>query len=766
MSDILSKFFELTIKINEEINKERIKIMNNIKKYKADEDNLFFDKIQKTNEVLTNDIKKFISLKNENNNDIKDKNKKKSLFSYLGDALLVDSDYYILIDDYNKEFGINSKDKNDDNYNKEDLLLLKKLINKLKKAEVVTDDSLNNAFTILGNNSDRNKYINLCLNFVKYVNANYLSNKENNKNNFQYENFDNFIFANNLFNMISHNCKNINIPSKDIKEDFKNNYKYYQILNNIINIGDKSFIDNKYMSSILKDNQFINDIKIWKSGFKCELISCIKNYLNKKDNNVNKAQNVINLFRNKTNSSSYQNYDFVKHLELVNYVENYEKLNNNEKNNFNNYELPKIVHNSVKKYIFHMANYNALYIDVLNFIKEINEDFPFLKDEYWSFYLDYYKSSLYSIKKQLFESNTPNIKIKKKIKNIKQNNNKENDNENDSNNLINNGLKYNEQKKLILILKKCIVFLNNNEKRNLLCLNKNLKVFKYIYKSLLDEKEMSLEKHIKIWKIILKCSKIKNINYAELCKNNDKVEYYKVILDDTKRTTLKREDKEKSNEIIKNILCCFALANSSKIKYCQGMNFLAAFLYDLTNNEEESFLLLTCLIDNTQLSKIYDHKFELLNCYFYILDRLIFLFLPKIKEKFKEDQLNIDCFASPYFLTLFSNVYIVNPSADKIVMFIIDNFIIKGWRVIFKSILTLLKFNEKEIIGKKDDEVLNYIIHDMKKSNLFLEENFEKFKELYKNFNITDELIDNLQEEYNLENKIKKELNINIDLDK
>ena len=117
---------------------------------------------------------------------------------------------------------------------------------------------------------------------------------------------------------------------------------------------------------------------------------------------------------------------------------------------------------------------------------------------------------------------------------------------------------------------------------------------------------MSLKKHIKIWKIILKCSKIKNINYAELCKNNDKVEYYKVILDDTKstkRTILKREDKEKSNEIIKNILCCFALTNSSKIKYCQGMNFLATFLYDLTNNEEESFLLLTCLIDNTQLSK-------------------------------------------------------------------------------------------------------------------------------------------------------------------
>ena len=764
MSDNFNKYYELINKTNEEINKERIKIMNNIKKYKADEDNSFFEKMQKLNEVLSNDIKKFISLKNEGSNETKDKDKdKKSLLSFIGSAFLVDNDYYYFVDDYNISLGINSKDKDEDNYKKEDLLSLKNLINRLKQSEVVSDDSLNHAFNILGNNLDRKKYINLCLNFVKYVNPNCLSKKENNKNNnyFKYENFDNFIFANNLLYMISHNCKNI-ISSTDIKNDFKENYKIYQILNNIINIGDKSFIENKYMSSLLKESQFINEIKIWKACFKCELISTIKNTLNKKDK-INNAQKVIYLFKNKTNTSSYQNFDFIKQLDLINYIESYEKLNNNEKNNFNNYELPKIVHDCMKKYIFHMANYNVLYEDVLNFIKEINEDFPFLKDEYWSFYLDYYKSSLYSIKKQSFESKIKNIKIKKKIKYIKQNkNNKENDNVN--NNIINNEFKNNEQKKLILILKNSLIFLNNKEKKNLLCLNKNLKLFKYIYKSLLEVKEMSLEKHVKIWKMILKCSKLKNVNYKELCKNNDKVEYYKVILDDTKRTTLKNINKEKSNEIMKNILCCFALQNSSKIKYCQGMNFLAAFLYDLTNKEEDSFLLLTCLIDNTQLSKIYDHKFELLNCYFYILERLIFLFLPKISQKFKEVQLNIDCFASPYFITLFSNVYISSGSTEKINIFIIDNFIIKGWRVIFKSILSLLKYNEKEIIEKKDDEVVNYVLHDMKKSNIFLEENFEKFKELYKNYNIKDDLIENLQEEYNIENKIKKELNINIDL--
>ena len=96
-------------------------------------------------------------------------------------------------------------------------------------------------------------------------------------------------------------------------------------------------------------------------------------------------------------------------------------------------------------------------------------------------------------------------------------------------------------------------------------------------------------------------------------------------------------------------------------------------------------------------------------------------------------------------------------------MFIIDDFIIKGWKVVFKAILAILKFNEKEIMEKDNDEVVNYIVHDLKKSKIFLEENFDKFVNYYKNINFKDDLIDNLQEEYNLEKKIITELNINID---
>lgn len=195
-----------------------------------------------------------------------------------------------------------------------------------------------------------------------------------------------------------------------MNKDFKENFKYYKILDSIINLGEKSFIENKYMCSLLNNNKFVEDIN---NCFKCELISSIKNQFTEK-NKINYKQNVIYLIQNKLNSSSYANTDYIKNINIDSYIENYKNLSNNEKNNFNNYELPKIVHNSMKKYLFHMAIYSISYNNTLGFINKICNDFPFIKDEYWNFYSNYYKSSLNSIKCQKFQTKLTDIKIKKK----------------------------------------------------------------------------------------------------------------------------------------------------------------------------------------------------------------------------------------------------------------------------------------------------------------------------------------------------------------
>ena len=737
----LNKYFEMTQKISEEIKEEINRIIIGNKNSCENDIKFFSDKIKTSNKKLQKDIKQYICLNNDNG--INESMKSKSLLSRLGDAMLIAPEYFVIFNSFDDDEDDKTKKKNDDdNYNKEDLTTLKNIYNDLRGKDVVSDDSLNKLFAILGDVSDKNKFINLCLHFVKYI------SQKSDINNLMYKNVENFIFANNMFNIICHNYPLNKIsPDDHTKDEFDENHKYYQILDNIIRIGNDSFIGNKYMCSLLKNNDIMKDIKIFKYSFKSNLIFEIKNSLIKIKKNVNPLQNVIDLFNNKINSS-FNKFDFIKEIGLDNYIEEYKDLNYNEKINFNNNEFLKIVHNSLKKYLIYMANYDIEHSIILKFVKSLNNYFPFLKEHYANFYLDYYKSSLNSIKTYLFKSKSENVKILKKIRNIKEIKPKE---DNTEKNKIN---------KELLILKNSLPFLDIKHKIDLLHLNKDLNMKKYYYKSILSNSKLSIDKRIKLWKIILNVKEM-NFNYKEMCKDFEEIEEYKVIMDDTKRTSLINKDKEKTQEIVRNILCCFISKNNYNIRYCQGMNFIVAFLYDLTNDEELSFILFKSLIENTNLNQIYDRKFELLHCHFYILERLISFYLPLLKQKFDEIQMNIDCFVSAYFLTLFSNVFILNNNCKKFMIFIFENFMIKGWKIIFKSLLALLKYSEEEIMNKKEEgEILNYVIQNLRKSSIFLDENFEMFLKIYNNFDVNNNIINDLKEEYNLENEIKKELNI------
>ena len=737
----LNKYFEMTQKISEEIKEEINRIIIGNKNSCENDIKFFSDKIKTSNKKLQKDIKQYICLNNDNG--INESMKSKSLLSRLGDAMLIAPEYFVIFNSFDDDEDDKTKKKNDDdNYNKEDLTTLKNIYNDLRGKDVVSDDSLNKLFAILGDVSDKNKFINLCLHFVKYI------SQKSDINNLMYKNVENFIFANNMFNIICHNYPLNKIsPDDHTKDEFDENHKYYQILDNIIRIGNDSFIGNKYMCSLLKNNDIMKDIKIFKYSFKSNLIFEIKNSLIKIKKNINPVQNVIDLFNNKINSS-FNKFDFIKEIGLDNYIEEYKDLNYNEKINFNNNEFLKIVHNSLKKYLIYMANYDIEHSIILKFVKSLNNYFPFLKEHYSNFYLDYYKSSLNSIKTYLFKSKSENVKILKKIRNIKEIKPKE---DNTEKNKIN---------KELLILKNSLPFLDIKHKIDLLHLNKDLNLKKYYYKSILSNSKLSIDKRIKLWKIILNVKEM-NFNYKEMCKDFEEIEEYKVIMDDTKRTSLINKDKEKTQEIVRNILCCFISKNNYNIRYCQGMNFIVAFLYDLTNDEELSFILFKSLIDNTNLNQIYDRKFELLHCHFYILERLISFYLPLLKQKFDEIQMNIDCFVSAYFLTLFSNVFILNNNCKKFMIFIFENFMIKGWKIIFKSLLALLKYSEEEIMNKKEEgEILNYVIQNLRKSSIFLDENFEMFLKIYNNFDVNNNIINDLKEEYNLENEIKKELNI------
>ena len=95
-----------------------------------------------------------------------------------------------------------------------------------------------------------------------------------------------------------------------------------------------------------------------------------------------------------------------------------------------------------------------------------------------------------------------------------------------------------------------------------------------------------------------------------------------MIEKDVKRTAFIKDNKEHFNNL-KNILICF-VSILPEIGYCQGMNYVVSFLYQLLNlNEEQTFYFLCGLVLNTKYNQIFKDDFQTLNLFFKIFEKIL-----------------------------------------------------------------------------------------------------------------------------------------------
>ena len=206
------------------------------------------------------------------------------------------------------------------------------------------------------------------------------------------------------------------------------------------------------------------------------------------------------------------------------------------------------------------------------------------------------------------------------------------------------------------------------------------------------------------------------------------------------------------------ILICF-VNSENKINYVQGINSITGFIYDLTENEEETFHFLISIFIMTQLRDIYeDEEFQFLKTLFYTIERLVYLYLPKIYSKLKDNNIELSFFMSAYFITLYTILYPNLPDDDiSFMLHAWDGFFLDGWCSFFSVWLTILKYHEKDILAcTESDRLINMLTNKIKDSELFKKENYKTFYELKKKFKVSEELIKNLQDEIAVEAGIRK----------
>ena len=194
-----------------------------------------------------------------------------------------------------------------------------------------------------------------------------------------------------------------------------------------------------------------------------------------------------------------------------------------------------------------------------------------------------------------------------------------------------------------------------------------------------------------------------------------------------------------------------------KVGYCQGMNHLCHFLLDITdNNEEKSFDIFSAIISKTKYDEIVLNDFKLMKKFFYIFDRLVSIYLPDLFVTINKVNRVSACFyISPWFITLFT--YRFQKTQDKILLRIVDMFVLDGWICIVRIGLMLLKFYQADLIKMKYEELLQSLISELKEKYAFFgNSNYDKFIELYQEMKIPKGLINNIENEYELLKNIDK----------
>ena len=408
--------------------------------------------------------------------------------------------------------------------------------------------------------------------------------------------------------------------------------------------------------------------------------------------------------------------------------------------------LPLCCIDVVEKYIQHFSNFNVPKERAIEIVKEIYNTYKF-KKIYLEYFINEIKSNTHSNKKvfinDIFEETDKKFDF------------------NEYSFILNEIKQIKTSSKITAII--CsLKYLDVQDYFNILLLNKeyNHSIKKVIYKIiLLKNSEMNVEKKLIIWKKILNYSENKEkYNYEEI-KNKaiakSETKKGRDVIDlDVVRTSFD-SDKELNQKKLSNLLKSVVKATPELI-YNQGMNYVGAFLLNMTKSEEDAFYLFLGLLTTTKYGDLFKNDLAQLKKFFYIFERMISILIPELYNFLMSNNIKVSYFISSWFITLFTNAYQYIKVKDdpKIILKILDFFLLNNWKSIIVTSISLLKVYEPKIMLFSSEEILRFLINDIIKENYFENNNYDRFMYITHNFKIDDKLIENIEKELEIKTKL------------
>ena len=554
------------------------------------------------------------------------------------------------------------------------------------------------------------------------------------KNSIKFINLKNLEHLSNIFSFIS------------IKEDsifkgkFELNFK-------IIYIAERIYYQNKknnkkvYLSAILGKNKYFRTKQFWRNVIELKFAHKLNDYIERLRNirlPEEKKKGIFNklgekIGKNNTNAYKYSLLSKSRILPLIKYYNEIEPTKIPFIDKMATQEMSIII----KETIQNSSNFNFPTETCLDLVAKLTSEYKISKENL-SFFVLYTNICSYTVRKRL--PNNKQISF---------------DNFSSMNEL-------DENTKIVKVLSYTIPYLSDIDFSNLLLCSKlcNKRLRKNIFSHILKQESISSKIRLNIWGILLNLKDIKKkYNYKEILKNANDEKIKEVILLDVMRTSFNyKKNIEKAKEELTNILYAASLVNNG-IKYCQGMNFLVAFLITAFN-EEESFYIFISFFENAEYSLIFTKNLQKMKIFFYVFKRIISLYEPELSIYLNSRGIDFNFFLPSWFITLFTGSHQhhnqENDDNSNIMIRVLDNFIIYGWKSIMEFSCVILHLYESYIMNLKYDEIMHFLINDILKTEFFGPKNKELIEKSLDFYKIKKKLVKNIEAEYLQNLKIKE----------
>jgi len=688
---------------------EKVKIIENLHINKKDKNN------DKRNKSENNDIKLNNGEKNKKKENNKNKNKieenksngnnnvnqkvNNNQTNLFDEFEIIEEDLYLYKDQKDKQI--------------ENEKLIDEIINKLMNEEELLTQDIYPFMNLLKleDPSTEKLYSYTFLTKLAKCNKKYIINLKNRKN---------FVHLSNILNDISINENKIEILKQIIEISQIITYKDFHLFN-ILQKKNKYFTTKTFWCKIIYDS-FFEDL-----NSQIELI--LKNNTNTK------------------NKEKEFNYSFIlEKNKFANKVNNYKKLNIEQK-----LELDKYTKNDVKNILTRIIEGMCSFLVEKKVIMEVINDFG-KNFDFNSNNINYYKLLMDVYMNRNYIYNLRQLPLKEK-------------------NTYANSAK-------ICIISNASKFILKKDLINLLILEKNMTdhIKRNIFKNILNQK-LSIDERIRIWGLMLNIEKLeKEYNYEEekekimklienkeIKKGTRMYEHLEMIKLDVNRTYFKnKKDSKPYQEKIKSIL--ITLINIFEdIGYSQGMNYIAAFFYQIFEyNEKKTFYYMLAVEKNSKFKDIFKNDLYKLQIFFKIFEKILKINIPELYQHQKNNNINPNFYAPPWFLTLFTYMSTIfeKENAPEFIVLVIENFLLNGWSAIMNAGYTIMKYLKNDMLQMKGDILMTYLVNKIGQDKIINKENFDTLKNQYikNSYIINDSLIAKLIKLEEFEKKDEKNL--------